>query len=196
MKFKYLTLIILILAISTSCAVSASDCDNITMTEDTIAAPDDCDNIKMTDDDMVGEADRTLDYILDHPWKVLADSDSKIRFGVHSGSPGAKGNLSLYIDDSDTPIYNQPVRYYKQNSNDIMIDGNFINFKDYKLNYGNHTALLKYSGDETYRPFEESWQFDYDYLFCRVPMRYPPHTAENRTWKYKLHIPPQGISGY
>lgn len=185
MKFKYLTLIIIILAISTSCAVSAStDCDNITMTKDTIAAPDDCsnitmsedaiaapddcDSITMTDDELVSEADRNLQYFLDHPWSVLADSDSKIRFGVYSSSPGANGNLSLYIDDSDTPIYSQPVRYYKE-SDEIMIDGNFINFKDYKLNYGNHTALLKYSGDETYMPFEESWKFDYDYLFCRVP---------------------------
>ena len=186
MKFKYLALIILILAISTSCAVSASvdcdnitmtkdaiaapdDCSNITMTEDAIAAPDDCDSITMTDDDMVGESDRDFEYFLDYPKKVLADCDSKIRFGVYSGYPGAKGNLSLYIDDSDTPIYSQPVRYYDEDSSDAMIDGNFINFKDYKLGYGNHTALLKYSGDETYRPFERSWTFDYDFLYCYVP---------------------------
>lgn len=179
MRFKYLIFMSLVLTILTLSSACASDnCDNLTMDDDveSVAVDDvdvvevsnDHDDLSTSENEVVGEGDLYLHHYLYYPVKVIANTNSKIDFAVYSDSPGATGNVSLYIDDNDEPIYNQPVKYYRENSYDIITEGNFIYLKDYKFEYGKHTAILKYTGDDKYKSFSETWNFTYDYMFVDV----------------------------
>ena len=193
MKLKYLILISLtltILTLSSACATDNSD--NLTVCDDIenvaaddlniVEASDDRDNLATSENDVVSEGDRYLDYYLDYPVEVIPNSSSRIAFAVYSNSPGATGNVSLYIDGSDVPIYNQPAKYYKENSYDLISDGNFIYLKNYQFTYGNHTAMLKYFGDDTYKSFNKTWNFTYDYLFVEVkPVVYTNFHSDHMT---------------
>ena len=149
MKFKKAMLIcIFLLAILTIGAASAED------------ALGDTDNTPLNQEDGVALVEDT-DYNVYVPDEYMDSTyyGSDIA-GVENMPGDAQGNISITVDEME--------RYNRK----VVSGPNAISLGELNLDYGNHSIIIKYTGDGKYKGFLKNSTFERTYLAVECPKEF------------------------
>ena len=179
MKFKKSVLICMILLVILSLGVVSAD-DNTTATDNGINEP-------IQDDGATASENHTIELVEDEDYGIYipAEYSDPTYWGEEivsvEGMPDdAKGNISISVDELER--YNQKV-----------ISGpNAISLCNLNLGYGNHSILIKYSGDEKYSPFIKNSTSERVYLKVGCPGEF---SADGGGFSLDVVLS-KGVSGY
>jgi hypothetical protein len=173
MKFKYIILVSLILAILTLNAVSASQDDmNLTAVEevqDSLAVDenlaDDSPEVIASEDtqEIIGDDDNRKevdDYYVSAPSRVCTGATSKI--GMWIEADDLSGNFTFSLNNQ--VFYDAPVEW----DDDYEDYRHYLHINELNLQPGINNLTFKYSGDYNYKPVSEDFTID-AYYFKAFP---------------------------
>ena len=157
MKMKYLMIVGLMLAILAVGAVSAAD-DAANMTADDSAQGDLIEETPEDDGNLASGEDYSHHVVV--PSEVVKKEENTYDESIFVMMKGGDepGNISAYVDDDETPFFNEKP---------IHVEGDVysksISFNGLALDYGSHNVLIKYSGDSKCPEFQSNHTFNVCY---------------------------------
>ena len=177
MKLKHILIVSLILAILTIGAVSASDdADNLTAVDDTaaISTDDVAQTVSQVEEvDVIAEDTSDVSEVLGDDRSNIGfdiycydqiagpsfdgeggDYDKQIRISIYDYS---EANVTMFLDGNKTDSFPAYEVYYDT-------DSHFINLRDYDLSFGMHSARFVFDGDDNYKPFDITKEFEFYYI--------------------------------
>ena len=187
MKFKYIIIVSLILAILTLSAVSASQDDgNLTVAEETQDSlsvdenlADDSSQVISSGDsqEILGEDERReVDrYYVTAPSSTRIDE--KVRIGMWFEADNATGNFTFILNDET--FYNAPIEW-----DDSYKDyRHYLYLNEIDLKPGLNNLTFKYTGDENYKPVIEDVTINATYFkVFRAPSNITIYGEKDSTW--------------